>query len=166
MDRLIDWLPENLPPEHAPALLHGDFRPDNMIFHPSEPRVLALLDWELSTLGDPVADFAYHMLTWHLPAKPFRGLADRDLAALGIPDERTHRHAYFAARHEPEPGERTWNVYLAYSLFRVAAIRQGIMKRVVEGTAASAHAREAGALARPVAELALAFAERAEKAAG
>lgn len=163
MDRLIEWLPANLPPEQAPALLHGDFRLDNMIFHPSEPRVLAVLDWELSTLGDPVADFAYHTLTWHLPAKPFRGLADRDLAALGIPAEPAYRRAYFAASGRPEPDERIWNIYLAYSLFRVAAIRQGIMKRVVDGTAANAHAREAGALARPVAELGLAFAERADR---
>jgi aminoglycoside phosphotransferase (APT) family kinase protein len=163
MDRLIEWLPANLPPEQAPALLHGDFRLDNMIFHSTEPRVLALLDWELSTLGDPIADFAYHTLTWHLPSKPFRGLADRDLAALGIPAEPAYRRAYLAALGRPAPDERTWNVYLAYSLFRVAAIRQGIMKRVVDGTAASAHAREAGALARPVAELALAFAERADR---
>jgi aminoglycoside phosphotransferase (APT) family kinase protein len=163
MDRLIEWLPGNLPRERAPALLHGDFRLDNMIFHPSQPRVLALVDWELSTLGDPVADFAYYMLTWHLPASPFRGLADHDLAALGIPDERSYRAAYFSAAGGDEPSDREWNVYLAYSLFRVAAIRQGIMRRVVDGTAASEFAREAGALARPVAEIALAFAERAEK---
>jgi aminoglycoside phosphotransferase (APT) family kinase protein len=162
MDRLIEWLPANLPAEQASALLHGDFRLDNMIFHPTEPCVLAVLDWELSTLGDPVADFAYHTLTWHLPARPFRGLADRDLSALGIPAEPAYRHAYFATSGRPQPDERIWNAYLAYSLFRVAAIRQGIMKRVVDGTAANAHAGEAGALARPVAELALAFAERAD----
>lgn len=163
MDRLIEWLPLSIPKERTPSLLHGDFRLDNMIFHPSEPRVLALLDWELSTLGDPVADFAYHMLTWYLPARPFRGLADHDLAALGIPDGQSYRAGYFAASGRDQPSERDWNVYLAYSLFRVAAIRQGIMRRVVDGTATSAFAREAGALAAPVAEIALAFAERAEK---
>lgn len=162
MDRLIDWLPQNLPPQRRASLIHGDYRLDNLIFHPTEPRVAAVVDWELSTLGDPVADFAYHTLTWHLPPKPFRGLDGLDLAALGIPDARTYRAGYFRAFGEDEPSERDWNVCLAYSLFRVAAIRQGIMKRVVDGTASSAHARQAGALARPVADLALAFAERAE----
>jgi len=162
MDRLIDWLPQNLPPQHSASLIHGDYRLDNLIFHPTEPRVAAVVDWELSTLGDPVADFAYHTLTWHLPPKPFRGLDGLDLAALSIPDARAYRAGYFRAFGEEEPSEREWNVYLAYSLFRVAAIRQGIMKRVVDGTASSAHARQAGALARPVADLALAFAERAE----
>lgn len=163
MDRLIEWLPANLPPQRRASLIHGDFRLDNLIFHPTEPRVLAVIDWELSTLGDPVADFAYHTLTWHLPPKPFRGLDGLDLTAIGIPDARAYREAYFAAFGLPEPGEREWNTYLAYSLFRVAAIRQGIMKRVVDGTASSAHARQAGALARPVAELALRFAEQAER---
>lgn len=164
MDRLIDWLPQNLPPQQRTSLIHGDFRLDNLIFHPSEPKVSAVVDWELSTLGDPVADFAYHTLTWHLSPKPFRGLDGLDLAALGIPDPRSYRAAYFRSFGVPEPGERDWNTYLVYSLFRVAAIRQGIMKRVVDGTASSAHAREAGALARPVAELALRFAERADGA--
>lgn len=163
MDNLIDWLPQNLPAERAPALLHGDYRLDNVIFHPTEPRILAVLDWELSTLGDPVADFAYHTLTWHLPRDPFRGLAGRDLAALWIPEEPHYRAAYFTATGLPEPTRREWNTYLAYSLFRVAAIRQGIMKRVVDGTASNPHARAAGALAAPVAELALGFAQRAER---
>jgi len=160
---VIDWLPQNLPAQRRAALIHGDFRLDNLIFHPTEPRVLAVIDWELSTLGDPVADFAYHTLTWHLAPKPFRGLQGLDLGELGIPDARAYRAAYFAAFAEPEPDERDWNAYLAYSLFRVAAIRQGIMKRVVDGTASSAHARQAGALARPVAELGLRFAEQAER---
>ncbi|MDB5556642.1 MAG: Aminoglycoside phosphotransferase [Rhizobium sp.] len=162
MDRLIDWLPENLPPEQPPALLHGDFRLDNMIFHPTEPKVLALLDWELSTLGDPIADFAYHTLTWHLPAERFRGLADIDLDPLGIPREPFYRQGYFQASGRAPVDERSWNVYLAYSLFRVAAIRQGIMKRVLDGTSVSAQAREAGSLARTVAEYALRFAEQAD----
>lgn len=163
MDGLIEWLPHNLPPERAPALLHGDYRLDNVIFHPTEPRILAVIDWELSTLGDPVADFAYHTLTWHLASVPYRGLADRDLAGLGIPDEPRYRAAYFAATGLSEPTEREWNTYLAYSLFRVAAIRQGIMKRVVDGTASSPHARVAGSLARPVAEMALGFAQKADR---
>jgi len=164
MDRLIEWLPENLPPDRPPALLHGDYRLDNMIIHPTEPRVIALLDWELSTLGDPLADFAYHMLTWHLPQKPFRGLADHDLAELGIPDIEQYRSTYFRRMGLEDIGQREWNTYLAYSFFRVAAIRQGIMKRVVDGTASSHFAQEAGKLARPTAELALRFAENADKA--
>lgn len=166
MDHLIDWLPGNLPPEQPPALLHGDFRLDNMIFHPTEPKVLALLDWELSTLGDPIADFAYHTLTWHLPAKRFRGLADVDLDGLGIPREQVYRQAYVQASGRPPTGERSRNVYLAFSLFRVAAIRQGIMKRVLDGTSVSAQAQEAGSLARAVAESALRFAERADAFTG
>lgn len=164
MDRLIEWLPENLPADRPATLVHGDYRLDNMIIHPTEPKVIAVLDWELSTLGDPVADFAYHMLTWHLPKQPYRGLADHDLAALGIPGVEEYRSAYFRRMGLEDIGPREWNTYLAYSFFRVAAIRQGIMKRVVDGTASSHFAHEAGKLARPTAELALKFAERAERA--
>jgi aminoglycoside phosphotransferase (APT) family kinase protein len=161
MDRLIDWLPGSLPPQRRSALIHGDYRIDNLIFHPTDPRILAVVDWELSTIGDPLADFAYHMLTWHLPRIPYRGLGDDDLASVGIPDERIYRDAYLTATGQQDVGEREWSTYLAFCLFRVAAIRQGIMKRVVEGTATSAYAREAGALARPVAELGWSYAERA-----
>ncbi len=163
MDRLIEWLPGNIPAETRTSLIHGDFRIDNMLFHPTEPRVLALVDWELSTLGEPMADFAYHMLTWRLPNKPYRGLVDLDIAALGIPDERTYRDAYLKATGQPGVSDRHWYAYLAYSLFRVAGIRQGIVKRVVDGNAANAHAREAGALARPVAEFGWHYAELAMK---
>lgn len=163
MDRLAAWLPANLPAQRRSALIHGDFRIDNVIFHPVEPRALAVVDWELSTIGDPMADFAYHMLAWHLPRLPYRGLADVDSESLGIPDARAYRDAYLAATGQPAVGERDWNTYLAFCLFRVAAIRQGIMKRVVNGTASSAHAREAGALARPVAALGWDYAERAMK---
>lgn len=161
MDALIDWLPENIPQQQGSSLIHGDFRIDNMIFHPDEPKILAVVDWELSTLGDPMADFAYHMLTWHFPQTPFRGLADRDLPALGIPGERPYRDAYLATTGRQDVSERDWNAYLAFCLFRVAGIRQGIMKRVVDGNASSAHAREAGALARPVADMGWAYAQHA-----
>jgi len=163
MDRLIEWLPGNIPPGRHTSLMHGDFRIDNMLFHPTEPRVLALVDWELSTLGEPMADFAYHMLTWRLPNKPYRGLGDLDIAELGIPDERHYRDAYLKASNQEGVSDRDWYTYVAYSLFRVAGIRQGIMKRVVEGTASSPHAREAGALARPVAEFGWQYAELAMK---
>jgi aminoglycoside phosphotransferase (APT) family kinase protein len=161
MDRLIAWLPRNLPRQRRSALIHGDYRLDNMIFHASEPRILAVVDWELSTIGDPMADFAYHMLTWHFPRDPYRGLADTDLSPLGIPSARAYRDAYIAASGQEDVPDRDWFTYLAFCLFRVAAIRQGIMKRVAEGTAASAHAREAGELAGPVANLGWHYAEQA-----
>ncbi|KAB0267473.1 phosphotransferase family protein [Microvirga brassicacearum] len=161
MDRLIEWLPDNIPAESRHALLHGDFRIDNLIFDAREAKIIAVVDWELSTLGDPMADFAYHMLTWHFSPTPFRGLSGLDLASLGIPDERTYRDLYLEATRQANVSDRQWYSYLAFSLFRVAAIRQGIMKRVVNGTASNVHAREAGALAGAVAEQGWRYAERA-----
>ena len=156
MDELMQWLPSRIPDDEETSIVHGDLRLDNMIFHPTEPRVLALLDWELSTLGHPLADLAYHMLTWHLTADQFRGMAQADLPALGIPGEAQYLRQYCerAGRLAIEP-ER-WDFYLAYSLFRLAAILQGIAKRVEEGTASSAQARETASKARPVADVALA----------
>ncbi len=153
MDRLMAWLPGQIPAEGGHAIVHGDLRLDNLIFHPTEPRVVALLDWELSTLGDPLADLAYHMITWHLRADEFRGMAGADLAALGIPSAEDYLGLYYersARQRVPEP---VWDVYLIFNLFRLAAILQGIAKRVEDGTAASASARETGAKARPIAEL-------------
>src|SRR5205085_6536256 len=150
MDRLIDWLPEHLPPESAPAIVHGDYRMDNLIFHKTEPRVIGVLDWELSTIGDPLADFAYHTLTWRVTPELFRGVAGVDFAALGIPDEATYVAAY--CRRTSRDGIAGWEPYLVYSLFRIAAILQGIAKRAIDGTAASADAAEQGRLARPLAE--------------
>jgi aminoglycoside phosphotransferase (APT) family kinase protein len=153
MDNLIAWLPENIPPETGTAVVHGDFRLDNAIFHSAEPKILAVLDWELSTLGDPLADFAYHCMSWHIPPGDFRGIAGLDLQALGIPSENEYIEMYFRrTRRESVPASH-WDFYLAYNLFRMAAILQGILKRVVDGTAASAHARDAGMRARPMAEL-------------
>jgi aminoglycoside phosphotransferase (APT) family kinase protein len=150
MDRLIDWLPEHLPPDGAPAIVHGDYRMDNLIFHPSEPRVIGVLDWELSTIGDPLADFAYHVLTWRVTPELFRGLAGVDFAALGIPDEAAYVAAY--CRRVGRAAIPGWEFYLVYSLFRIAAILQGIAKRAIDGTAAGADAVEQGRLARPLAE--------------
>lgn len=153
MDNLIAWLPNNIPPETGTSVVHGDFRLDNAIFHPSEPRILAVLDWELSTLGDPLADFAYHCMSWHIPPGQFRGIAGLDLPSLGIPSEKEYvaRYCERTGRKAIEPSH--WDFYIAYNLFRIAAILQGIMKRVVDGTAASVHARDAGMRARPMAEL-------------
>jgi len=153
MDQLIAWLPQNIPPETGTTVVHGDFRLDNMIYHPTEPRILAVLDWELSTLGDPLADFAYHCMSWHIPPGQFRGIAGLELASLGIPSEEVYvaRYCERTGRTSIDPAH--WDFYMAYNLFRIAAILQGIRKRVVDGTAASAHALDAGSRARPMAEL-------------
>lgn len=150
MDRLIAWLPQNVPPDDATTLVHGDYRLDNLIFHPHEPRILAVLDWELATLGNPLGDFAYHVMPWRLGPEAYRGLLGADLAALGIPDEAEYRALYCrrTGRHELPH----WDFYMAYNMFRLAAILQGIMGRVVEGTAANEHASAAGARARALAQ--------------
>jgi len=157
MDQLIDWLPEHLPPEGPPAIVHGDYRMDNLIFHPSEARVIGVLDWELSTIGDPLADFAYHVLTWRVTPELFRGLAGIDFAALGIPDEAAYVASY--CRRTGRAAIAGWEFYLVYSLFRIAAILQGIAKRAIDGTAAGADAAEQGRLARPLGEQAWALAQ-------
>jgi len=161
MDRLIEWLPANIPPGEETSLVHGDFRLDNTIFHPTEPRIIAVLDWELSTLGHPLADFAYHCMSWHIEqGGPFRGLGHIDHAAFGIPTEAEYVAMYCKRMGHAPIDPRAWNFYLAYNLFRAAGITQGIMKRVQEGTAASLFAVEAGKKARPMAERGWEFAKR------
>lgn len=151
MEALIDWLPKNLPPEQSVRLFHGDLRLDNMIFHPTKARVIALLDWELSTLGDPIADLAYNVLVWRVPRDLFRGLADVDFRSLGIPTEADYVERYRVRTGRKEiPG---WDFYLAFSLFRVAAILQGVWKRAQTGQASSADAAETGAKASPLAAI-------------
>ena len=150
MDRLIEWLPEHIPPGDETCIVHGDYRIDNMIFHPTKPRVLAVLDWELSTLGHPLADFSYHVMSWRLSPVEFRGLGGIDLASLGIPTEAEYVAAY--CRRTGRQAIPHWDFYMAYNMFRLAGIAQGIMGRVKDGTAASQHAVEAGKKARPMAE--------------
>ncbi len=152
MDRLIEWLPANIPPEEETTIVHGDFRVDNLVFHPTEPRVLAVLDWELSTLGHPLADFSYHCMSWHVPPGAFRGLEGYDLAALGIPSEAEHVAAYCHHVGRGPIGADHWDFYIAYNMFRAAGIAQGVMGRVVDGTAASQHALQVGRSARTLAE--------------
>ena len=167
MDQLMAWLPAHIPDsardEREVSIVHGDFRLDNLMFHPTEPRVLAVLDWELSTLGHPLADFSYHCMSWHIPPGAFRGIGGLDHAALGIPSEHEYIRRYCERTGRPDPAAlmADWNFYLAYNLFRIAAILQGIARRVVDGTAASEQARQAGAGARPLAELAWQFARKA-----
>jgi len=140
MDRLVEWLPGAIPPGDDIAIVHGDFRCDNMIFHPSEPRVVAVLDWELSTLGHPLADFAYHALMYHMPPNIVAGLIGADLNALNIPSEQAYIAAY--CRRTGREQIPNWPFYIAFNFFRLAAIFHGIKGRVIRGTAASAHARE------------------------
>lgn len=128
MERLIAWLPEHIPPDDRTTIVHGDFRLENMIVHPTEPRIVAVLDWELSTLGHPLADLAYNCLPYHLEAAGFLGLAGQDLAGLGIPPEDRYLDAYCRRAGQSEiPG---WPFYIAFAMFRLAAILQGIMGRV------------------------------------
>jgi aminoglycoside phosphotransferase (APT) family kinase protein len=160
MDNLIAWLPANIPAGDETRIVHGDYRIDNMIFHPTEPRILAVLDWELSTLGHPLADFAYHCMVWRIPPGVFRGLAGVDFAGLGIPTEREYLAAYCRRTGREGIAERDWEYYLAYNLFRIAAIAQGVMARALQGNASSAEAMQTGRAARPLAELAWGQVER------
>jgi aminoglycoside phosphotransferase (APT) family kinase protein len=159
MDRLIDWLPEHIPAGDETTVVHGDYRMDNLVFHPTEPRIVAILDWELSTLGHPLADFSYHCMSWHIAPGAFRGIAGLDHAALGIPDEAEYIRLY-SERTGRGPIEN-WNFYLAYNLFRIAAILQGVYKRATEGIASSDNAVKSGENARALAELGWRYAQRA-----
>ena len=166
MDKLMQWLPANMPAsardESKVSIVHGDYRLDNLMFHPTEPRVVAVLDWELSTLGHPLADFSYHCMAWNIPAGMFRGIGGLDLPSLGIPSESDYLHQYCKRTGitTPEALRADWNFYMAYNMFRIAAILQGIAQRVQAGTASSAQARASGEGARPMAQLAWAFAQR------
>ena len=159
MDRLIEWLPRTIPEGETTSIVHGDYRLDNMILHPTEPRVLAVLDWELSTLGDPLGDFTYHLMNWVMPSGQRSGLAGLDLAALGIPDMDAYVAMYCEATGRSGIDQIDW--YFAYNMFRLAAILQGIVGRVRDGTAASAHAESNAERVRPLAEAAYGFALKA-----
>lgn len=161
MDRLIEWLPNNIPPGDDTSIVHGDYRLDNMIFHPTEPRVLAVLDWELSTLGHPLADFSYHCMSWHIEPGQFRGIAGLDHKALGIPSEDEYI-AKYCARTGKTIRKEDFSFYLAYNMFRMAGILQGIMKRYVDGTASSEQALKSGQAARPMAEMGWRYASGAK----
>ena len=153
MDRLVEWLPVNIPAgEEEARIIHGDFRCDNMIFDPVEPRVIAVLDWELSTLGHPLADFAYHLMVYRMPAGIATGLAGLDLASLNIPSEADYVAAY--CRRTGRDGIAGLDFYIAFNMFRLAAIVHGIKGRVVRGTAASSHAAQMAASLEGLAELA------------
>ncbi|MCB1675787.1 MAG: phosphotransferase, partial [Halioglobus sp.] len=155
METLLRWLPANMPPDDGSvSLVHGDYRLDNMMFHSSEPRLLALLDWELSTLGHPLADLANQCMAWMLPREgAIRGLAGVDRGALGIPTDKQYIASYCA--RTGRDGIENWTFYLVFSLFRLAAIVQGIEKRARIGTASSAEARSRGKMVVPLAAMAV-----------
>jgi aminoglycoside phosphotransferase (APT) family kinase protein len=153
MDRLLDWLPAHLPANDETVLVHGDYRLDNMIFHPTEPRVLGIIDWEISTLGDPLAELSYLCMLWRTP-KDWGGLQGHDLAALGLPTEQDMVIYYCELSDRAVPDPTLWEFYMAYNLFRVSCIRQGVYARALDGTASNVRAAESGKLVRPAAELA------------
>jgi aminoglycoside phosphotransferase (APT) family kinase protein len=163
MEQLIAWLPFHVPPQRKVCVVHGDYRLDNMVIARSEPKVMAVLDWELSTLGDPLADFTYHLMQWEMPAVEggpgVASLTNQDLTALGIPTRDAYIGAY-QARTGLDPSEHLGQ-YMAYNFFRVAAILQGIVGRVRDGTAANENAPARAQLVRPLAQTAWTFARQA-----
>ncbi|MBZ6379506.1 phosphotransferase family protein [Pacificimonas flava] len=159
MDKLCEWLPANIPDEGPARVVHGDYRCDNMIFHPTEPRVIAVLDWELSTLGDPLADFTYHLMMYRMPPTETAGLVGRDLSELGLPTEQEYVEAYMKRTGiETLPNV---DFYMAYNMFRLAAIVHGIRGRYLRGTASNKHAAAMAERVQPLASLAW---EQAKKA--
>ncbi len=163
MNKLMEWLPENIPEDDSTSIVHGDYRLDNMILHPTEPKVIAVLDWELSTIGHPLADFTYHMMQWRMPAggtsSGTASIADLDIMALGIPNEQEYVDAY--CRRTGRDSIENMDYYMAYNFFRIAGILQGIIGRVRDGTAASEHAAATADAVRPLAERAWTFAQAA-----
>lgn len=153
MERLIDWLPRHIPADEQTSIVHGDFRLDNTIFHPTEPRILAVLDWELSTLGHPLVDFAYYCLRFHLPVAEFRGLGGVDVASHSLPTEAESMAQYCRLRGIAAVPPKDWAYYQAFCMFRLAGILQGVLARALQGNASSATALQAGRRARPLADL-------------
>jgi aminoglycoside phosphotransferase (APT) family kinase protein len=167
MNHLMEWLPANVPAmakdDRWVSVVHGDYRLDNLMFDETRAQVIAVLDWELSTLGHPLADFSYHCMAWHIPPGAFRGIAGLDHVALGIPSEEEYIQLYCERTGFVTPAQLKvdWNFYMAYNMFRIAAILQGIAKRVEAGTASSAQAVSSAAGAKPLAKMAWNFAQKA-----
>ncbi|KPJ81364.1 MAG: aminoglycoside phosphotransferase [Gammaproteobacteria bacterium SG8_30] len=159
MDRLVDWLPTHMPGTERTTLVHGDYRCDNLVFHPEEPRVLAILDWELATLGDPIADFTYHLMMYRMPPLAVTGLAGRDLQALNLPPEDLYVRWYCERMGLDSVPDLDF--YLAFNLFKLAAVFHGIRGRLIRGTAAGATARAYAACVEEAARLAWQQARRA-----
>jgi aminoglycoside phosphotransferase (APT) family kinase protein len=153
MERLMEWLPQHIPDDEQTSIVHGDFRLDNTIFHPTEPRILAVLDWELSTLGHPLVDLAYYCLRFHLPVAEFRGLGGVDPKSHSLPTEAESVAQYCRLRGIAPLPAKDWAYYQAFCMFRLAGILQGVLARALQGNASGASALEAGRRARPLAEL-------------
>ena len=150
MDRLMEWLPAHIPPGDETAIVHGDYRVENLIFHPTDPRIVAIVDWELSTLGHPLADLAYNCLTYYLPPEALGRVETVDSDRSGLPGEADYVAAY--CRRTGRSGIPDWNFYLAFSMFRLASILQGVYARGLQGNAASSYALQRGAAARVIAD--------------
>lgn len=157
MEKLIDWLPKNMPKDDGQvALVHGDYRLDNMIFHPTEPKIIAVLDWELSTLGHPLADLAYQLMAWQFPREAgINGLAGMDREKLNIPDDESYIKRY--CERTGQSGIEDWNFYMAFCFFRLASITQGIRKRAQIGTASSPEAAAKAAMVEPLSSMGAAY---------
>lgn len=152
MDRLMEWLPAHIPPGDDTTIVHGDYRVENLIFHPTEPRIVAIVDWELSTLGHPLADLAYNCLTYHLAPEALGRPDEGEIDRRGLPSEAEYVAAY--CQRTGRPGVPDWHFYLAFSMFRLASILQGVYARGLHGNAASAYALQRGAAARQIADCA------------
>jgi aminoglycoside phosphotransferase (APT) family kinase protein len=161
LEKLIDWLPDRIPASEEVSIVHGDYRLDNVMLHPTEPRAIAVLDWELSTLGHPLADFSYHCMGWHIPPSLWRGIGGLDLQALGIPSEAEYVSQYVETTGLKAVQEH-WDFYLAYNFFKIAAILYGIGERARQGTAASSDAFDMAAKAAPLAEIGWRYAQKYE----
>ncbi|HVV33661.1 MAG TPA: phosphotransferase family protein [Vitreimonas sp.] len=159
MNTLMEWLPRTVPQGERVSIVHGDYRLDNMVLHPTEPRPIAVLDWELSTLGDPLGDFTYYLMSWVTPNDGRAGLAGLDLKAMGIPTLEETVALYCKETNRDSLDHLEW--YFAYNAFRLAGILQGIAGRVRDGTAASAHAAQMVGRIRPLVMSAYAFAQKA-----
>ena len=157
MEKLMDWLPKNMPKDDGQvALVHGDYRLDNMIFHPTEPKIIAVLDWELSTLGHPLADLAYQLMAWQFPREAgINGLAGMDREKLNIPDDESYIKRY--CERTGQSGIEDWNFYMAFCFFRLASITQGIRKRAQIGTASSPEAAAKAAMVEPLSSMGAAY---------
>ncbi|UOD50936.1 phosphotransferase family protein [Orrella daihaiensis] len=159
LEHLIEWLPDRIPAGDLTTIVHGDYRLDNVMLHATEPKVIAVLDWELSTLGHPLADFSYHCMSWHIPPSLWRGIGGLDLAELGIPSERQYIEQYVSVTGYKGVQEH-WNFYLAYNFFRIAAILYGIGERARQGTATASDAMEMAAKAEPLADIGWHYAQQ------
>lgn len=160
MERLIEWLPAHMPTDEGPTtLVHGDYRLDNLMFHPTEPKIIGILDWELSTLGHPLADLAYQVMAWQLPSdQGIRGLAGVDRAALGLPSDDDYVRSY--CERTGRESINDWNFYVVFCFFRLAAILQGIRKRAQIGTASSAEAETRGEMVDVLAAMGVDYIDR------